>query len=713
MTSFMRLSRFDRLTLDGMAFQFKAQSDVELIFERVDSSFGTKILSHKEFSEVLKLPTTVFERDYFRPEAIARRSTVPFDAIGDLPEKLRARVLWMLSYCLAFEQLATQGLVKRTDQSIKHAMPKITAIVDQQDLIGQYQWRKPRAGHKLKRRVPPCPTSLRKWVKKFQDGNGSPLSLVPLYHRCGNRRERFCLESRRIIAEVIGEYLTRQQVTAKIVYEECTKLFNEENARREDLGIPPLTAPARRKIERDIANLDPYFTKVQRRGVSETNRDLVLWENGLEAIYPLERVEIDEWNVDLISILAERGALDGLSPTELASIERGRRWLYVAIDCATRCIVGMRLAVQPNTADAIATLTDITRNKNAIAEAAGCSGTWDQHGGLVSVVTDQGAAFANEEFRTAVSDAGGIVEAPTAGVPKLRPKVERVFGTFGTALMPRLIGRTFSNPKQRGDYPSEDVASISDDALMQMLILFVVDAYHDLPHGGLGEETPRNCWKRLAAEKGIAPNISERTRKRAFGLKLNRKVSGKGVSVFGIDYTCAALRHFFLHCHESHVDLRIDPTDLGWIMVRIKQDWFAATALQRCFEGISLEDWRSAAFNLRLKHRSEAALHEETVMRALEQISKINRSEQERFGNELRRLTPQGLQKAHDDLFLGLSIDTDDPGGFDLPPEKDLFGSIIPLEEPASKCLGGDTEQGDSKNAADGRGQHDWRWEDE
>lgn len=425
----------------------------------------------------------------------------------------------------------------------------------------------------------------------------------------------------------------------------------------------------------------------------------------------MERVEIDEWKVDLITILAERGALDGLTREELANIKGGRRWLYVAIDCATRCVVGMRLAENPNTVDAILTLADITRDKTDIAIAAGCSGDWIQHGGLGSIVTDQGAAFVDDAFRTSILDAGGVAETPPAGTPKLRGRVERVFRTFGTVLMPHLVGRTFSNPKERGDYPAEDMAAISDDALMQMLVIYVVDVYHNLPHRGLNGETPRNCWKRLASERGITPDPSERTKKRAFGMLLRRKVSGKGVTVYNIDYTCAALRHFHLHSHETDIDLKIDPNDLGWIVVRIGDDWHVATPVQKCFDGVCLSDWRAASRELMLKHRGEASVHEATISAAFRYIEKINAQEQDRFGKYLRRLTPNALLRAKDDIFLGLAIDTEEPADFDLQSDAELFGSVIPILEPNSGL------QIDDVEIEDGSGPDDkpstWRFDDD
>jgi putative transposase len=247
--------------------------------------------------------------------------------------------------------------------------------------------------------------------------------------------------------------------------------------------------------------------------------------------------------------------------------------------------------------------------------------------------------------------------------------------------MPFLAGRTFSNPKDRGDHPSGDLAAISDDALMQMLIVYVVDVYHNLPHAGLKGETPRNCWERLTKQFDVIPPPSEQTRKRAFGLKRRRKVTGKGITIFNIDYTCAALRQFHLHSHETEVEAKIDPRDLGWIMVRIGNAWHAASALQKCFDGVCLEDWRIASRELSQKHGNEASIMEDTVAHALRHIQRLNAAEQDRFGKYLRRLTPQALARAEEDNFLGLSIEANDDGGFDLPPDQDLFGHIIPLED--------------------------------
>ncbi|MEE9452996.1 MAG: Mu transposase C-terminal domain-containing protein [Paracoccaceae bacterium] len=164
---------------------------------------------------------------------------------------------------------------------------------------------------------------------------------------------------------------------------------------------------------------------------------------------------------------------------------------------------------------------------------------------------------------------GATTERPPAGAPTLRSTIERLFRTFGLKLMPLLAGRTYGNPKERRDYDSKHWASLSDDELIQVLILFVVDVYHNQPHEGLFGETPANCWVRLSKEYGVTPPPDGHVRRAVFGTRQTRELRGNGVRMFGIDYTCQALRAHFIHGHDRTLELRVDERDLGWISVKV------------------------------------------------------------------------------------------------------------------------------------------------
>ena len=79
-----------------------------------------------------------------------------------------------------------------------------------------------------------------------------------------------------------------------------------------------------------------------------------------------------------------------------------------------------------------------------------------------------------------------------------------------------------------------------------------------------------------------------------------------------------------------------------------------------------------------MKYKADAQLHEHVVAAAIVKIIEINAREQRRFDTVLKAQTPAGLRRAHEDLFVGLTIIPDQSEEFDLPPEPDLFGHIIP-----------------------------------
>ena len=715
MTQPMQISPFARLTVGPHTYRNAAAAESGCSFERTDRPGVQTYFSFGKLRELLAHPENSLEPDYFLIERHELRETGVVAAVGMLPDDVKSEVVWRYAYVEIALQFEKAGRLKRTELSLWTNLKEIEACVNKQAGAAQNGWVPKRAGRKKEFRAPPCSRTLLEWIRRFEKSGHSPLGLVRRTFRSGNWKDRFSLEELRLLGSCIGRYLTRDRLSKRQVADDTKTRFDAENVQRVEQGLPPFRVPSKRKVERDIAKLDPYATHAQRHGVEDANRKFMLFEEGIDASYPMERIEIDEWRVDLMSILAERGALDHLSAEQLAKLPRGRRWLYLAIDCATRCVVGMRLAETPNSENAIALLADATRDKTDLAIAAGCKSGWAHFGGLKTVATDLGVAFVDDNFRAAIFDALGSPETPTGGLPQLRARVERIFGTFGTNLMPGLAGRTFSNPKDRGDYPSKEMASVTDDALMQILILYVVDVYHNRPHRGLAGETPNNCWKRLAEERGVVADVPERTRRRAFGKLLNRKVTGRGVRVFGIDYTCKALRQFHLHSHETDVDLRIDLRDLGWIMVRVGDEWFPAMALQKCFDGLSYDDWQAAALELRLKYRDEAILQEKVVAEALAKIAAINAAEQKTFATLLRNVTPAGLTRGEEDLYLGLSIDPDDQKGFDLPPDDDLFGHVIPL--PRNDDGGGDAavaieDQSSSEDDDDGE-TLTWSFDDE
>ncbi|WP_299845403.1 hypothetical protein [uncultured Jannaschia sp.] len=361
MTRFL-ISTSDRLFLDKRHWRVATATAGGYVFEAVDDPDVTLSLTTDELAERLTDRETTFERGYFDPGRSRARVDAGVECLRDLPKETQRVVLWRWGYVEAFLALYERSLIKRTETSISCAMYDLQKEVDTIDVKRQRGNRKMRAGRKSTIHDAPCPRSVLEWVRRYETSGRDPLSLVPGTHRSGNAVSRFCIEGAKLIAKEIAKYATIQRPTKHQVAKNCLTAFKKLNAERRAQGIPPIIEPSKRCIERRIGKLDPYQTYAGRYGIAAANKKFAAIELGIKAGYPMERIEIDEWNVDLLTLLTEIGALDAMSQEQRASLLHERLWLYVAIDCATRCVLAMRLASTPNAEDAVLTLADATRD---------------------------------------------------------------------------------------------------------------------------------------------------------------------------------------------------------------------------------------------------------------------------------------------------------------------------------------------------------------
>jgi putative transposase len=200
---------------------------------------------------------------------------------------------------------------------------------------------------------------------------------------------------------------------------------------------------------------------------------------GLTVARPGERVEIDEWCVDLMSIIhsAKLQAVFGEEFLEAVGLDntKDRWWLVAAIDCRTRVILGMKLTRSPSASAARECLRMIVSDKGQWADAVGALAPWWHAVVPETLVTDNGSGFKSTVFSDACLDLKIAAVRTIAGIPGMRGTIERLFRTSALDLMPRLKGRTFSNPLERGDYQAEDRACLDVEDLAFALVRRIVD----------------------------------------------------------------------------------------------------------------------------------------------------------------------------------------------------------------------------------------------
>jgi putative transposase len=341
-------------------------------------------------------------------------------------------------------------------------------------------------------------------------------------------------------------------------------------------------------------------------------------------------------------------------------LELGRYWVCVAFDTASRSILGLKLSTKPNADDAKAVLWMAMRDKTVLASQLGCETAWKQHGHIYHVAVDNGPAFVNAGFKAALSDLSIDYSVLPAGIPQLRGHVERIFLSIITLLMPYLTGRTFSNPQERGDYPSQKYAVHTAESIVELLVRFTVDVYHNREHKSLEYSTPNLTWDSLVSEFGWSPPMSQHKLRHILGIKLSRAAERHGVLVNGVNYHSDRLAKHIQTFGPQTVEVSIDPENMGHVSVWLENDdesgWSTLKAQMDGLEDVSFASWERMIFELRQNNRDAARLSQGVIDRAIARIKEIDAEQCAMRQLGPIKLTHDVIKRAQRETFWGLSL---------------------------------------------------------
>ncbi|MCJ8057190.1 Mu transposase C-terminal domain-containing protein [Shinella curvata] len=618
---------FDALYFKGI-FRRPVESDLQThTLQRVHDGLH-ETFTHEEIHAMFRDPDEPMEYrpDYYSKKG-SRAAARPRAYLGDLDEKRQEQSLFQTRVCEIFARREREESgFTRSDKVMKKTLPEIW-----DEIADKGTKRKNYLTDKVK--PIPHPRTVRNWLRKYES-DASALNQVKKWGR-NQKNTYYTAEECVVLQQYIEFYLanpTSTKAEAHALMVEKIKeinagilLANEQNEERGNpvASLPELRTPSLKTFSERINDLPAAFLAYARLGKAAADREYAAARDGLKVFRPLQRGEMDEWRVDLQVLLVLAGVWQKMSKKQRTKVARIRLWMTAIIDVATRCLLGFRVHKQaPSVMTSIATLEMTAIVKTSIAKLYGCTSTWEYCGTLEEVATDSATWYSSQPFRVTVNDLGATLLLPPAGAASARGTIERFFRTTAEHAFQYFSGLTGNSVEAKGDSDPEVEASVTFEEVAAILTRYFVDVYHNTPHEGLGGETPRNAWNRLA-KHGITPPPSPAQRRHIFGVNVQRVVGKQGIRFLGVYFQSVELQALRRRWKDGHLALiRVDRQNLGSISVWTGEGWLTVPAIDEEFEGMSMWAWTAICAELKAINATEAKLSRPTVRKAKEDARK-------------------------------------------------------------------------------------------
>jgi len=653
-TTVMRYAfgKFDRILIEGRAYQCVQRTEEGFVLRQDGASGLCETFSNELLARISAAGRLRQEIDHFLPEEARRRLTIPSSKIAELEPVQRARHDRRSAYVAAFYELHADGRIKKTEASIKARENELIGLATKfcdRSLVGKSAaW-----GKADDVTQPPSAKTILRWVK--QDETDGPIGLCDSWGRSGNSTGRLHPEVQSAVTASMRRYMTCDRPSIKSTHDHLHDLIRSLNFKREQSGCEPLPYPSVKAVTRAIKKLDFAVVTAARQGSDIARKKFRPVTSGVSVNRPLERVEIDSSTVDLMTFMTSVGLYELLTDEERVDVgldDSKSRWtMTLALCCATRCVVGFSLSRNATAEAALHVLEMIVSDKGQWADSVGSLSPWNMHGIPETILTDCGQEYRSNAFRNACADLGCVLEHAIAGTPEQRGRGERMFRTMGSGILDRLSGRTFSDVVTKGDADPAKRTALTVEDLIFCLTRWVVDIYHNTEHAGLGGKTPFETWRKLTNEWGVRPPPDMDTRRLVFGRRFERKVSKKGVVVFGVHYHCEALAKLFMRDEDASVEIRWHPRDIGKVLVQIGDGWHEVPSIAPGFDGVDAQTWLAANREERARDPGSRKRRLDIVLAAARAISERNESAMKTAGLVVEQWDDARMKREEARLF--------------------------------------------------------------
>lgn len=373
------------------------------------------------------------------------------------------------------------------------------------------------------------PATLYRW-RDIYSCSGLLSSLLPTKRSGGQGKGRISKEVEAIIEHTLENfYLTDQRQSIKETVDKIRGLCDKAN-----LPMPHWNTVKNRidwKSERE--RYERRYSKRAARQAFDPNEGSVP-----NADWPLALVQIDHTPLPVMIV------------HEVNRRSIGRPYVTFCIDVYSRMITGMCLSLEAPSAltAGLCISHSILPKEKWLSEDIGLPNVeWPCWGVMGILHMDNAREFRGKMMKDACLEYNIDLQFRPAKTPHYGGHIERLMGTASKKLN-TLEGATFSGPKERGEYKSEERATMTLHELEQWLVLFVAK-YHRSEHSGINNELPVERYRKgLLGGDGKLPRglparrLDEEKVRLDFMPLIERTVQSYGVVIDDLHYFADVLR---------------------------------------------------------------------------------------------------------------------------------------------------------------------------
>lgn len=634
-----------------------ARDKVGYLLQSEDNAERKIFLAHPEVYAALDSGRAEINYGYNTPEMQKIRAIFGDKRWDDFDEKDQTIALWREKMILKFDaECEVNG--KRYPFSEKVLAPILKKYRKQiiGDALDEDEDDRGRADQSkvVKAFERPSAKTFKRWYDAYFGCDMDVMALLPRHHGPGPKLYVYDALAISFAHVAAKGYLDRTRPTKAHTYRLYLAALHKHNETLPQHRF--VEKVSRKKFEAMIGKFDAFHVAAARHGERYAIRKFMAIRRSFNVVAPGQRIEMDFVNVDLMSLLVETGIWAVLPPEIQDKIPRKRIYFGAAIDVATRNILALKASLNPNGASAVATIRMIMSDKRHLSAYVAAKTPWIAKIRPRFITHDNGSEFIAEQTQEVLRLAKIDATRPPAGEPTCRPFIERLFHSIGLLLAPYFDGRTFHNVLAKGDYDPQEHATLIVDELIKIFIFAVCDIYHNMPHSGLGGNTPHNAWVQACQDYEIdfPPGPAEMLQ--IFGHKTTRRVTPYGVTVMGIPFDDPELQRMRTKDVEVDVLVKFDTESVYQIAFKSDKGWLVARNTVGLDDSVCLAEWIAARNQLRASYATAAEQSVTVMYDAINRLREIGEAATLRAGLSPRIPTAADYLKWETELFSSWSV---------------------------------------------------------